>query len=91
MLIAERMAYKKVDAAEAMVRTQRFKMERQGRELGAARVALARRPPTNGNGPFVHPGGQIEGNGNGAANGSALLLDIGETRGVQHVDPGEQP
>ena len=84
--MAEQMAYKKVDAAEAMVRTQRFKMERQGRELGAARVALAR-PPTNGNTPFVQRAGQLD--GNGATNRSALLLDIGETRGV-HVDPGEQ-
>ena len=75
--LAERLAHKQTDAAEAVAHTYKFKLERQGRELGAARVALAARPPTNGN-------------GNGAANGSTLLLGIGETRGVQHVDPGEQ-
>ena len=75
--MAERMAYKKVDAAEAMVHTQDRKLERQGRELGALRVALAARPPTNGN-------------GNGAdRDGSSLLLDIEKNRLV-HVDPGEQ-
>ena len=75
--MAERMAYKKVDAAEAVTRTYKFKLERQGRELGAARVALAARPPTNGN-------------GNGAdRDGSSLLLGIGKNR-VLHVDPGEQ-
>ena len=87
--LAERMAYKKLDLSEALAHTYKSKLERQGRELGAARVALAARPPTNGNAPFVHPGGQIEGNGNGATNGSAPLLSIGENRGA-YVDPGEQ-
>ena len=71
---AERMAYKKVDAAEAMVRTQGFKLERQGRELGSLRVAMSARPS----------------NGNGAEpDGSPLLCSIGETS-RDYVDPGEQ-
>ena len=76
---AEKRAYKKVDAAEAALHTMDRKLERQGRELGAARVALAARPPTNGNG---------NGNGRGEDDGSTLLLSIGENR--VYVDPGEQ-
>ena len=60
--LAEKMAYEKLDLSEALVHTQDRKLERQGRELGALRVALAARPPTNGNG-----------NGNGAdRDGSSL-------------------
>ena len=85
--MSERMAYKKLDLSEALAHTYKSKLERQGRELGAARVALAARPPTNGDGRYLST--RVD-DCNGAANGSTLLLGIGETRGVQHVDPGEQ-
>ena len=85
--LAERMALKKLDLSEALHHTKDRKMERMGREAGALRVALAARPPSNGNAPIVQRGGQLDGNGNG--NGSALLLSIGENGG-NYVDPGEQ-
>ena len=85
--LAERLALKKLDLSEALHHTKDRKMERMGREAGALRVALAARPPSNGNAPIVQRGGQLDGNGNG--NGSALLLSIGENGG-NYVDPGEQ-
>ena len=63
--LAEKKAYKKLDAAEAVTRSYKFKLERQGRQLATQRVALEARP-TNGNGAD--------------RDGSSLLLGIGENR-----------
>ena len=78
---AERAAYKKVDAIEAEARGYKAKMERQGRELGAARVALAERPRARAKEPWE-----------GADDGSTLSLGIGENRGRsgEWIDPGDQ-
>ena len=80
---AETMAYRKVDAAEAMVHTMDRKLERQGRELGSLRAALASRPRN----------GQGNGNGNSHSNGQTDVLPpslrIGQPAGG-YVDPGEQ-